>query len=93
MKTISIQHTQTTVYRKQYTDEEKQNAVKLFKSGISVTEISRRYNVSNTAVYKWINKYSQNRPNSDLHKIKQLEKENKLLKQFIATFIQKDFAS
>ena len=58
----------------------------------TVTMVSREYEVSNTAVYKWLNKYSTLRakqlrqivePMSDTHKIQELRKKIQELEQII----------
>ena len=58
----------------------------------TVTMVSREYEVSHTAVYKWLNKYSTLRakqlrqivePMSDTHKIQELRKKIQELEQII----------
>jgi len=59
---------------------------------VSVLEVSREYEVSTTAVYKWLNKYSAYRkrqirqviePMSDTKKIKELKAKIKELEQMV----------
>lgn len=54
------------------------------ESGIGVTELSRKYGVSESAIYAWKSKYS-GMALSDIKKLKQLEEENRRLKQMYAT--------
>jgi transposase len=42
-----------------YTDEFRDQIVKLAKSGKSVRQISKEYEVSKTAIYMWIEKYEK----------------------------------
>lgn len=59
---------------------------------VSVLEVSREYEVSTTAVYKWLNQYSVHRkrqvrqiiePMSDTRKIKELKAKIKELEQMV----------
>lgn len=76
-----------------FSEEFKRAKVKEIENNVStVLEISRVYNVSSTAVYKWIYKYSTNRkkqlrqiiePMSDTRKIKELQQKIKELEQMV----------
>jgi putative transposase len=52
-------------------------------SGIAVTEVCRKYNISNATVYKWKSKYS-GMVASDVKKMRQMEEENNKLKRLVA---------
>lgn len=80
---------------KRYTDEFKQQIVKLANNGKSVKEIAKEYNIARSTVNKWVSDYNNtksfkakdNRSDKEnelikLRKeIKQLEMENDILKQ------------
>jgi putative transposase len=50
---------------------------------VSVEEICRRLGISNATFYKWKQKYGGLLP-SEVRRLKQLEEENKRLKQLVA---------
>jgi transposase-like protein len=76
-----------------FSTEFKQKRVKEIEQGlVSIVEISREYEVSRRAIYKWIYKYSMNRKKqvkqviealSDTRKIQELKKKIKELEQVI----------
>lgn len=76
-----------------FSEEFKRNKVKEIENNISrVSEICKVYQVSHTAVYKWIYKYSTLRkkqlkqiiePMSDTKKIKELQEKIKELEQMV----------
>jgi transposase-like protein len=76
-----------------FSTEFKQKRVKEIEQGlVSIAEISREYEVSRRAIYKWIYKYSMNRKKqvkqviealSDTRKIQELKKKIKELEQVI----------
>jgi Mor family transcriptional regulator len=41
------------------------NIVKLYNSGVKVSELKTKYSVSETNIYKWINQYST-KPNTEM---------------------------
>lgn len=51
--------------------------------GIPVKEICRKYGIANSTFYKWCEKYG-GMENSDIQRLKQLEEENRRLKQMYA---------
>ena len=57
--------------------------LKEFDQGKTVAEISREYGVSSAAFYKWRSKYA-GMSSKELKRIKQLEEENRKLKQMYA---------
>lgn len=81
--------------RRSFTDEFKEQIVKLYQSGKKVTEISRDYEMSEQQIYRWIREYegsgsfkaSDNRSDEENELIKlrkevqQLKMENDILKQ------------
>jgi putative transposase len=57
--------------------------LKEFDNGKSVEEISREYGVSTSAFYKWRSRYA-GMSGKELKRIKELEEENRKLKQMYA---------
>lgn len=58
--------------------------LKEFDSGKSVLDITRDHGVSSAAFYKWRSKYAGMNP-KELKRLKELEEENRKLKQMYAT--------
>lgn len=58
--------------------------LKEFDSGKTVDQISRDHGVSSATFYKWRSKYS-GMNSSELKRLKELEEENRKLKQMYAT--------
>ena len=69
--------------RKRYTEQQIIKILKEAEAGVSVTELSRQYGLSQSAFYKWKAKYSGMEV-SQLHRLKELEEENRKLKQMYA---------
>lgn len=57
--------------------------LKEVESGISVTEVWRKYGVSEQTVYRWRNKYG-GLDTSELKRLRELEAENSRLKRIVA---------
>ena len=57
--------------------------IKEAASGVKVSELTRKYAISDTTFYKWKSKYG-GLGVSDLHRLKELEVENKRLKRLVA---------
>ena len=53
------------------------------EAGMAVSEISRKYGVSSGTIYTWKNKYA-GMGGSEIRRMRQLEEENKKLKQMYA---------
>lgn len=53
------------------------------KAGMPVKEICRKYGISNSTFYKWHEKYGGMEA-SDVRRLKELEEENRRLKQMYA---------
>lgn len=66
-----------------YTEEQIIRILKEVESGISVTEVCRKYGVSEQTVYRWRNKYG-GLDTSELHRLRELEAENSRLKRIVA---------
>jgi len=69
--------------RKRFTETQIVNILKEAEAGIPVEELSRRHGFSKSAFYKWKAKYS-GMDASALKRLKELEEENRRLKQMYA---------
>ena len=69
--------------KKRYTEEQIIAVLKEAESGVSTAELSRKHGVSDATIYKWKSKYSGMEV-SDVRKMRQLEDENRRLKQMVA---------
>ena len=68
---------------RQYTEEQIIAVLKEGEAGASVTDLCRKYGMSDATYYNWKSKYS-GMTVSDLKKLKALEEENRRLKQIVA---------
>ena len=68
---------------RQYTEEQIIAVLKEGEAGASVTDLCRKYGMSDATYYNWKSKYS-GMTVSDLKKMKALEEENRRLKQIVA---------
>ena len=69
--------------KSKFSESEIVHAVKQAEAGVPVSELARKYGVSEQTVYVWRKKYGGlNR--SELERLKQLEDENKCLKRLVA---------
>jgi len=66
-----------------YTDEQIAFAMKQAETGIPVAEVIRKMGVTEQTFYRWKKKFGGMAP-SEVKKLKQLEDENKRLKQMVA---------
>jgi len=69
--------------RTKYSETQIVNILKEAEAGIPVTELSRKHGFSQSAFYKWKAKYS-GMDTSALRRMKELEEENRRLKQMYA---------
>lgn len=69
--------------RKRYTEEQIIRILHEIEAGKRVAETCREYNVSESAVYRWRQKY-RGMGRSDLRRLKELEQENARLKKIVA---------
>ena len=69
--------------RKRYTEEQIIRILHEIEAGKTVAETCREYNVSESAVYRWRQKY-RGMGRSDLRRLKELEHENARLKKIVA---------
>jgi putative transposase len=68
---------------RQYTEEQIITVLKEGEAGTPVSELCRKYGMSDATYYNWKSKYS-GMTVSDLKKLKALEEENRRLKQIVA---------
>jgi putative transposase len=68
---------------RQYTEEQIIAVLKEGEAGASITDLCRKYGMSDATYYNWKSKYS-GMTVSDLKKLKALEEENRRLKQIVA---------
>ena len=69
--------------RSRYTEEQIVGILKEAEAGISVAELCRKYGMSDATYYNWKAKYG-GMTASDLKKLRQMESENRKLKQMVA---------
>ena len=69
--------------RKRHTEEQIIAVLKDAQAGISVQDMCRKHGVSDSTFYKWRAKYA-GLAVSDVKKLRQLEEENRRLKQMVA---------
>ncbi len=69
--------------RNRFTENQIVSILKEAESGISVPELSRRYGVGQSTLYKWRSKYGGMEV-SDIKRLKDLEDENRKLKEMYA---------
>jgi putative transposase len=68
--------------RKKYTEEQIIAVLKEGEAGASVTDLSRKYGMSDASYYNWKAKYA-GLSVSELKRLKSLEEENRRLKQIV----------
>jgi putative transposase len=69
--------------RRQFTEEQIAFALRQHESGTSVAEITRKMGISEQSFYRWKQKYA-GLGVSELRRLKQLDEENRKLKQLVA---------
>lgn len=66
-----------------HSESEKVKAVKELESGVSAEVVAREYGISKATLYQWKSKYS-GMDVSQVRRLKELEEENRKLKQMYA---------
>jgi len=69
--------------RKRHTEEQIIAVLKDAQAGVSVQDLRRKHGISDATFYKWRTKYAGLEV-SDVKKLRQLEEENRRLKQMVA---------
>ena len=67
----------------QYTEEQIIGILKEGEAGLALTELIRKYGISDATYYRWKAKYG-GMELSDARRLKQLEEENRRLKRLVA---------
>jgi putative transposase len=70
--------------KNRFTPQQIASILKEFENGKTVSEINREHGVSASAFYKWRERYA-GMSGTELKRIKELEEENRRLKQMYAT--------
>lgn len=70
--------------RKRFTEVQIVNILNEGQTGVPVSELCRKHSVGESTYYKWKSKYG-GMSIGELERLKQLEKENRRLKQMYAT--------
>jgi len=71
------------VKKSKFTDEQIAFALQQNEAGTSVSEIARKLGISEQTFYRWKKRYGGLAP-SEVRRLRQLEDENKRLKQMVA---------
>lgn len=69
--------------KSRYTEEQIVKILREGDSGIKVDDLCRKYGMSDSTYYNWKSKY-QGMTESELRRLKELEEENRRLKEIIA---------
>ena len=69
--------------RSKFTEEQIAFALKQAETGVAVAEVIRKMGITEQTFYRWRRKYGGLGP-SELKRLKQLEEENRRLKQMVA---------
>jgi putative transposase len=69
--------------RSKYTEEQVVRILKEAEAGVNVSEVCRKYGISDATYYNWKAKYG-GMGVSDVRRLRQLEQENQRLKQIVA---------
>lgn len=73
-----------TMKKKRFHEVQIIGILKAYESGVSVAELSRQHGVAESTIYAWQSKYGGMEV-AELKRLKQLEEENRRLKQMYAT--------
>lgn len=74
------------VKKSRFTEEQIAYSLKQAELGIAVSEVCRKLGVSEATFYNWKKKYGGLGP-SELKRLRQLEEENRKLKQLVADLV------
>lgn len=70
--------------KKRYTEAQIAFALRQAESGAAVSEIVRKMEISEATFYRWKQKFNGLGVMGEVHRLKQLEEENRKLKQLVA---------
>ena len=77
--------------KKRFSEEQVAFALRQAETGISVQEVIRKMGISEQTFYRWKKKYG-GLGISELRRLKQLEEENRKLKQLVADCVNKSLS-
>ena len=69
--------------KSRFTEQQIVYAIKQVEAGVPITELCRKYGISQQTFYRWRRKYGGLAP-SELQRLKELERENTQLKKLVA---------
>ena len=69
--------------KSRFTEQQIVYAIKQVEAGVPVTELCRKYGISQQTFYRWRKKYGGLAP-SELQRLRELERENTQLKKLVA---------
>jgi len=69
--------------KSRFTSEQIAYALKQAEAGVPITEVCRKYGISQQTFYRWRSKFGELSP-SEVRRLKSLEDENRRLKQIVA---------
>ena len=70
--------------KKRFNESQIIGVLKEYESGLSASELSRKYGIAESTLYSWRSRYG-GMELAELKRLKQLEKEHRRLKQMYAT--------
>jgi putative transposase len=83
MRIINASSKEAVVKKVRYTEEQMIGVLKEAEAGMPIVELCRKHGISDATYYNWKAKYG-GMTVSDAKKLKQLEDENRRLKQIVA---------
>ncbi len=69
--------------KSRFTEQQIVYAIKQVEAGVPITELCRKYGISQQTFYRWRRKYGGLAP-GELQRLKELERENTQLKKLVA---------
>lgn len=72
--------------KSKFTAEQISFALKQMEAGVPMSEVCRKYGVSQQTVYRWRSKYGEMQA-SEVRRLNELEKENQKLKSIVADLV------
>jgi putative transposase len=69
--------------KSRFTEQQIVYAIKQVEAGVPISELCRKYGISQQTFYRWRKKYGGLAP-SELQRLKELERENTQLKKLVA---------
>jgi putative transposase len=79
---VRIDRQEENMRKNRYTEEQITKVLREQESGVKVSELCRRYGISEQTFYRWKSKYG-GMSVSEVRRLKALEEENRRLKQIV----------